>query len=156
MDKVNGRPTQYRLNYNNTVYKLCLLGATDKEIASILDISEATLYKWKLKHPKFVEAIKEGKEKADAEIANKLYHRAKGYSHPDVHISNYMGDITITPLTKHYPPDPTSMIFWLKNRQPRLWRDKQEIDQKINVDLTVVEVITKAQVDDDDIGYVEN
>jgi hypothetical protein len=27
---------------------------------------------------------------------------------------------------RHYPPDPTSMIFWLKNRQPQDWRDKQE------------------------------
>ena len=27
---------------------------------------------------------------------------------------------------EHFPPDPTSMIFWLKNRQPDKWRDKRE------------------------------
>ena len=31
-------------------------------------------------------------------------------------------------VDKCYPPDPTSMIFWLKNRQPLVWRDKKEID----------------------------
>ena len=25
---------------------------------------------------------------------------------------------------EHYPPDTTACIFWLKNRQPALWRDK--------------------------------
>ena len=43
-------------------------------------------------------------------------------------ISNFQGEITETDITKHYPPDPTSMIFWLKNRRPDRWRDKQSID----------------------------
>jgi hypothetical protein len=47
-----------------------------------------------------------------------------GYSHPDVHVSNYQGEITVTPLVKHYAPDPVACIFWLKNRRPDLWRDK--------------------------------
>ena len=29
---------------------------------------------------------------------------------------------------KHYPPDTTAAIFWLKNRQVERWRDKQEVD----------------------------
>jgi hypothetical protein len=27
--------------------------------------------------------------------------------------------------TKYFPPDPPSIFFWLKNRQPDSWRDKQ-------------------------------
>jgi hypothetical protein len=28
-------------------------------------------------------------------------------------------------VRKHYPPDVTACIFWLKNRQPERWRDVQ-------------------------------
>ena len=28
----------------------------------------------------------------------------------------------------YIPPQTTAQIFWLKNRQPKKWRDKQEID----------------------------
>ncbi len=41
--------------------------------------------------------MSEGKEIADATIAESLYHRAKGYSHPEVHVSNYQGAVTLTP-----------------------------------------------------------
>ena len=29
---------------------------------------------------------------------------------------------------EYYPPDPTSMIYWLKNRRPDRWRDVQNIE----------------------------
>ena len=29
---------------------------------------------------------------------------------------------------KHIPPDTTAQIFWLKNRRPDRWRDKQQIE----------------------------
>ena len=35
--------------------------------------------------------------------------------------------------TEHYPPDPTSMCFWLKNRRPDRWRDVQNIDHAVGV-----------------------
>jgi hypothetical protein len=122
-----GRPTDYKEEYNEQVYKLCLLGATDIEIADFIGVCEATINNWKKDYPKFLESIKDGKIKADAEIAESLYNRAKGYQHPDTHISNYQGEITETPIIKHYPPDTGAAMAWLKNRQPKLWRDKQEI-----------------------------
>jgi len=44
-------------------------------------------------------------------------------------------------LIKYYPPDPVSIIFWLKNRKPEQWRDKQEAEHKGNV---IVELVTFA------------
>lgn len=123
-----GQPTKYQIAYNKQAFKLCLLGAKDKELADYFEISESTLNLWKLEHPKFSESLKDGKEKADANIGKSLYHRAKGYSHPDVHISNFKGEITITPIIKHYPPDTTAAIFWLKNRAPDRWRDVARIE----------------------------
>jgi len=120
-----GRPTKYKEEYNELAYKLCLLGHTDEELAQFFEIATSTLYEWKLAYPEFSEALKKGKEVADGEVVASLYHRALGYSHPDVDIKVIDGCIVETPLVKHYPPDATSAIFWLKNRQPKKWRDKQ-------------------------------
>jgi hypothetical protein len=119
-----GQPTKYNSSLDDLVYKLCLLNATDVQIADVLGICEATLNNWKKKYPRFLESIKRGKIYADAKVAGALFHRACGYSHPDVHISNYQGDITITDITKHYPPDTAAAFIWLKNRAG--WKDKTE------------------------------
>lgn len=121
-----GRPTSYKPEYDNQAFKLCLLGATDKELADFFGVNEKTLNNWKNDHESFLQSLKAGKDEADAKVANRLYKRALGYSHPDTHISNYQGIITVTDTTKHYPPDTTACIFWLKNRQRDKWRDKVE------------------------------
>ncbi|NYT68787.1 hypothetical protein [Pusillimonas noertemannii] len=135
-----GRPTLYQDAYAEQVYKLCLLGATDEELADFFGIAVSTLNNWKLAHPDFVEALKAGKLKADSEVANSLYKRALGYSHPEddirtVSVGDGMSEIVITPTTKHYPPETTAAIFWLKNRQPKQWKDKVEIKEEINVNI---------------------
>lgn len=107
---------------------LATFGLTDKELGGLLGVDESTITRWKQASPEFLHALKEGKEISDSKVVKSLFERAIGYSHPDVHISNYQGAITKTPITKHYPPDPTSMIFWLKNRQPDKWREKQELE----------------------------
>ena len=130
-----GRPTKYDPVMCEQVVKLCRLGATDAEVANFFDISEATLNTWKITHPEFLESIKSGKHFADAEVADKLFKRATGYHHPEVDIKVINGEIVQTELVKHYPPDATSMIFWLKNRQKSKWSDKVQTEHSgtINV-----------------------
>lgn len=111
-----------------------MLGATDKEIGDFFGVTEQTINNWKADFPNFFESIKAGKIKADALVAHKLYHRAIGYKHDAVKIltvprgGNTGSDVVHEPYVEHYPPDPTSAIFWLKNRRPDLWRDKQDIE----------------------------
>lgn len=119
-----GRKSRYTKAMDEIAYKLCLLNAIDTQIADVLGITEQTFTNWKRKHPSLFASIKRGKEQADAEVAKALFHRACGYSHPDVHISNYQGEITITEITKHYPPDTAAAFIWLKNRAG--WKDKSE------------------------------
>ncbi|MBN1983252.1 MAG: hypothetical protein JW795_17080 [Chitinivibrionales bacterium] len=123
-----GRPTDYRSEYCTQATKLCMLGAIDKEIASFFNVCEDTINNWKIDHPEFFEAIKEGREIADATVAEKLFHRATGYEHPEDDIKQYNGDIIITPTIKHYPPDTAAAIFWLKNRRRKDWREKHEVE----------------------------
>lgn len=123
-----GRPSSYKPEFATLATKLCLLGATDKEMAQAFEVSEQTLNAWKQEFPEFLEALKDGKERADATVGERLYQRATGYSHPDVHISQYEGHVIVTPIIKHYPPDTTACIFWLKNRDPDNWRDVKNME----------------------------
>lgn len=130
------RPSSYKDEYAEQARKLCRLGLIDKEIAEFFGVSEQTINAWKLKSEEFLEALKDGKTFADAQVADKLFHRATGYSHPDVDIRVIDGQIVQTPLVKHYAPDTTACIFWLKNRDKARWRDKLETEHSGNVNYT--------------------
>lgn len=132
-----GRPTKYKEEYSDQAYKLCLLGATDADLADFFGIQESTLNLWKGKHPEFMESLKDGREVADAQVAKRLYNRAMGYEHEDTHITHHQGEIIKTPIRKYYPPDTTACIFWLKNRQRGKWRDKQETEIIGETDLNI-------------------
>jgi len=140
-----GRPTDYDPEYNEQVKKLCLLGATDKELADFFNVCEATINNWKDAHPEFLESIKRGKDIADAEVASKLYHRALGYSHEAVQIcaDAKTGSEHIVPYVKHYPPDTAAAIFWLKNRRKADWRDKMTLagDPEDPIEFVITETI---------------
>lgn len=105
---LGGRPTKYKASYNEEARKLCLLGMDDERLSKYFEVSVSTLNLWKLEHPKFSESIKSGKEKADAQIANSLYQKAK------------KGDVR-------------ACEFWLKNRQPETFRDVQKVDAQIDL-----------------------
>ncbi|MCW1885610.1 hypothetical protein OKA04_12800 [Luteolibacter flavescens] len=119
-----GRPSRYREEFAEQARKLCRLGATDKELAEFFEVDVATVNRWKHQHAQFRESLKDGKSAADAEVADRLYQRALGFSHADTKILQNDGVPVIVPTVKHYPPDVVACIFWLKNRRPDLWRDK--------------------------------
>jgi transposase-like protein len=122
--KPNGRPSDYRPRFCKKAQEMAHGGATDREIAEKLGVHEVTLYRWQHEHPEFRSAIKLGKEAADKRVEQSLYRRAIGYSHDATKIMQNNGVPVIVPYVEHFPPDPTSMIFWLKNRKPKDWRDK--------------------------------
>lgn len=132
-----GRPTKYNEEMNVQVLKLCILGATDKEIADFFNIAESTLNEWKKTYPAFSESIKKGKMEADMNVASSLYQRATGFKTKTQKAfkirkhENGKGsteDVKVVTVEEAYPPDSTSAIFWLKNRRPEQWRDKKEIE----------------------------
>jgi hypothetical protein len=129
----SGRPTKYRKTYPQTVKVQAEINApfTDEQVAEMFGVDEQTVKNWYKRYPDFLASIKKAKAISDDKVERSLFERATGYSVPDVHVSNYEGSVTLTPIIKHYPPDPTAMIFWLKNRRPKVWRDKKELDLNV-------------------------
>lgn len=139
-----GRPSKYKEDFAKQAFKLCLLGATDTDLAKFFEVDEATINRWKLKYEEFCEALKDGKQEADARVAESLFRRALGYKHPEDKIFNNNGEPLVVQTIKHYPPDTTAAIFWLKNRQKDSWRDKQEVEHGGSKDSPLVtEIIVK-------------
>lgn len=125
-----GRPSKYKPEYAEQAAKLCKLGATDAQLADFFEVSISSVNLWKVEHPEFSESVKLPKAEADERVEQSLYRRAMGYEHDEVDIRVVGGKIIQTPIRKYYPPDSTAMIFWLKNRKPAEWRDKQEIEHQ--------------------------
>lgn len=75
-------------------------GLTDEQIAKNCGCNAATLYDWKKRYPEISKALKKGKEVVDYEVENALLQSARD-------------------------GNTTAQIFWLKNRRPDKWRDKQ-------------------------------
>lgn len=89
-------------------------GLTNEQIASNMDIVVSTLWEWRKKSPKISNALKIGKDEADIQVENALYKAA-------------------------LEGNTTAMIFWLKNRRSKEWRDK--IQQEITTESAVKLVI---------------
>ena len=128
-----GRHTKLTPKMKLQLEKAYRLGLTDAEVAEIVGVNPGTIYNWAKRSPVFFKTVKEDwKAKADNEIERSLRERANGYSHPETK-AQFVQDLKggrweTLDMVKHYPPDPTSMIFWLKNRRPKDWRDKIELD----------------------------
>lgn len=120
-------------------------GLTDEQIAHNMGISRKTLYQWCKKYKSIGDAIKKNKEMADLAVENALYKAAIGYEIEE-EIQERVWDseaksYKLLPARKkkrYIPPSQTAQIFWLKNRRPDLWRDKQEIAVEDNSALGAV------------------
>ena len=102
-------------------------GLTDEQIAANAGIATATLYDWKKRHPEVSEALKKGKEVVDVQVENALLKRALGYTYTETKKERTAEGVRTTTTIKEVVPDTTAQIFWLKNRRPDRWRDKQDI-----------------------------
>lgn len=112
--EARGRPTSYLKDYDDLVFKLCLLGATDVQLAEAFDVSVRTIDAWKLKYRTFSASLRAGKLKADAYVANALYQRAIGSVTSEQHLVKTDKGHEIVTIEKEHPPETNAAKFWLK------------------------------------------
>jgi len=137
-----GRPSDYRPEYAEQAYKLCLLmGATDKQLAHFFEVSEQTINAWKKASPEFLESIKSGKVVADANVAHGLYRRATGAeftTHQAFKVRKItygengkkkaeIEEVITVPVVTAVAPDTNAASLWLRNRASDTWKDRAEM-----------------------------
>ena len=126
-------------------------GLTDEQIAKNMGISYSTLKDWKNKYPAISATLKKGKEVVDTEVENALLQKALGMTktvQKPIKLKEVKYDNGKRVSEKEHieyaeeevfiPPDTTAQIFWLKNRRPDKWRDKQKDDNDMDKRITVV------------------
>lgn len=119
---------KYKGEYHDQLaFRYSLLGYSKREVAECLGVTHTTINNWCKAYPSFAAAYDAGRSNADAEVAAALYKKATGFTVRETHVSNYQGEITLTPVEKHFAPDTVAAKYWLGNRQPDKWREKQEV-----------------------------
>ena len=83
-------------------------GLSEKQIALLLDVSESTITREKQRNDRFARSIKKGRVKAINAVSSKIFDNAMSGKE-------------------------TSAIFFLKNRAPDQWSDRQEPSTTINL-----------------------
>jgi len=126
--KKRGRKSLFNPNkHPQQVKELAEQGKTNEQIADALNINVDTLKEWMKKYPEFSATIKVAKQHADGEIIDSLFARAKGgiKIKEITVIQNPDGTTRKEIKEKEMPPDVTAQKFWLMNRDPKTWRERQ-------------------------------
>lgn len=134
-DRKVGRPSKFNEKLLEKIISLAQQGKTNEQIADIIGVHVRTIENWQGSKPEFLWALKEAKQIADDLVEAALFSRAVGYSHKSVKVffdSKSLATIEHE-YTEHHAPDVTAGIFWLKNRKPDEWRDKQEVEHSGSV-----------------------
>jgi len=118
---------------------LAEMGLFNHEIALCLNMNENTFETHLQRDPKLREALTLGKRKPDQQVQMSLYQLALGYNFQEITVEeeflvNEKNGLRAETLigkkiktsNKHQPANPTAVLFWLKNRLPKIWKDRVE------------------------------
>lgn len=149
--KKGGRKSKYQTHVEPKLFEIeCWArdGLIDEQIARNLGVAYSTFREYVKKFPALSAALKKGKEVVDYEVENALLKRALGYRYDEVtkELAEKLNEetgkyemvlIETKRVTKEVQPDVTAQIFWLKNRRPDKWRDKQDIEHSGHTQTTL-------------------
>lgn len=121
-----GRPTKFTDVLEAKILELARKGKTTAQIAKIIGVHERTIRVWYHSKEGFLPALKEARDLADQLVEAALFSRAVGYTKKVKKSAVYFGKVIEYEDIIHYPPDTIAAIFWLKNRQPDQWREKDK------------------------------
>ena len=130
--KAKRRPGK-RSKYNASLspklaFFLARKGATLAEMGQELGVSIRTVENWMDQHPEFKEAIQRGKSSDVEAVESALLKLALGFTFTEEKIvGNQPENREIIKIQKYLPPNVNAIRFYLTNRKPEDWKEKQEI-----------------------------
>jgi len=148
------------MKYNEEFHPLLIQsllqnGISLDEVAAKIGVTKSLILVWRNKYPKVKEAIIKGREPVDANVIASLYKNAIGYTYKETVLEparltkeqiEERGKMKNPPpiplvkkraITKHVPPNVIAQIFWLKNRLPDDWKDRQNVSIASKVEYNI-------------------
>ena len=132
-----GRPTTLSLKLLKTIENLAMYGLSDAEICQSIEVPPSTFARWKNSSERFRNKLFEAREGALARVVRSMHERATGYKVKSVKIfaDTKSGRVVQVPFVEHYPPDPGAGMSILKNRAPKLWKDRIDVKHEVSGNL---------------------
>lgn len=148
-----GRPSAYKIEFDEMARRNYLLGYDDGDCAEFLGISIDTLHEWIKTKPTFSAARKDGKDRSDREVEAALRDRAVGYKHKEEKVFlGPNGKIVVYETDKQYPPDTKAAELWLNNRQGTRWKDRRVVENtgEVGIKITVTGGLPPPETENDE------
>lgn len=118
---------RYRADMADMAFQLSLLGHADADLARVFSVPIQTLTTWRKRHPKLDEAIANGRDRADAAVANAYYKRAVGYTQKQQRTVNSKHGVQVVTVEETIPPDPSACRTWLASRHRQGWGEQSTL-----------------------------
>ena len=122
-----GRPTTYKPENAEIAHHACMLGATNESLAERFGVCRRTIDNWIATIPEFSDAVRRGREVADASVVGALFARATGMEQKMTKVFCHRGQPVTANYTVQLPPDVRACMFWLRNRRPEQWLENRPL-----------------------------
>lgn len=131
--------TKYSEEMTAKVCSYIIDGDSETTAARRAGIAGSTHFDWKNRYPEYSEAIKNAvkvfDETAVEKVEQSLFKRAVGYQYTETSTKTKSGQVveTVKKVVK-VAPDVGAIVFFLTNRAPERWKNKQVQDIRAAVE----------------------
>ena len=126
-------------------------GVTYEEMAKNIGCALSTFKLWRKKYPAISAAVTRTRARTDIEVENALFRSATGYtvklvkqfklkySYVDEETGSTLEGERLVEACEdmHVPANVQAQRFWLKNRKPEVWKEKQPAEDKTDTEIRV-------------------
>lgn len=115
-------------SYLPLVARMAGKGGSHTEIADALGVTVGEMGELRVRVEGFAEALSLGEQYASDRVEQALYQSAVGYHIDTEKVFHHKGSIVRAPTREFIKPDIGAAKFWLTNKRPEDWADKQQVD----------------------------
>lgn len=128
----------YSKLFDLKAHDYALLGASNAEIAELLDVNPSSVDAWMVEQPTFKRAVNRARVGANVRVVKSLYRAANGYRHRETKLNVIGGKLIKTDITKAYPPSVQAAAMVLTNRASKHWRDVKNVEHTGQISLAAL------------------
>lgn len=116
---------QIRVDPLDLLLYLAGAGLTNQQLAKAIGLSPSQFSDFLKKNPDFWDKLDAAKETPNRQVEQSLFRSAMGYATRELH---KVAGKPVKVVLRERAPDVTACIFWLKNRDPKRWRDVIDVN----------------------------